>query len=50
MCDLSEGQCCVGLNEVYIGRNDINVPFCEVSMHQDEQIDDVRETERDTRQ
>ena len=49
MGHLAERECGVGLDEVDVRWRDVDVPFCEIGVHQHEQIDDVRETQRDTR-
>ena len=39
----------MGLDEIDVCGCDVDVPFGEIGVHQHEQIDDVGETQRDTR-
>lgn len=48
MCHLSESESGVRIDENDLGRCNIDVPLRKVCAHQNEKIDDVWETKRDT--
>jgi hypothetical protein len=47
--NFAEGQSRMRLDEIYISRSNIDIPLGKVSVHQDEQINNVGKTERDAR-
>jgi len=47
--NFAEGQSRMRLDEIYISRSNIDIPLSKVSVHQDEQINNIGKTERDAR-
>lgn len=47
--NFAEGQSRMRLDEIYISRSNIDIPLSKVSVHQDEQINNVGKTERNAR-